>query len=204
MNIIGKDDRVLCVRRENIPAQWLQSCFFKKYDAAHLNQLFRKLMIWVSRPQAEHDTSLKQFIPYLLIRLPNGQFACYQRKGNEKRLHGLWSAGVGGHIDYIDAQFSENLMDIAMAGAKRELTEEFRNPHVENISFQGIINEEVSKVGKVHTGLVYVIKLKEAAIPEAELFNLEWTTAEKILKRKTELWTQLALSLTLKLDTPCF
>ena len=64
----------------------------------------------------------KQLIPYVLLQKADGKFACYQRHGTEIRLHGKWSAGIGGHIDEPDQQTS--LKATLETGMLRELKEE--------------------------------------------------------------------------------
>ncbi|MFN3412355.1 MAG: hypothetical protein ACK4YF_09375, partial [Exilispira sp.] len=54
------------------------------------------------RDIVEHDISKKQIIPYIIIQDSQNRFFIYRRKGNEKRLHGFYSSGTGGHIDYED------------------------------------------------------------------------------------------------------
>lgn len=191
-----KDNRVLCVMRNDMPAQWLIESYSQYWEEKKLNDLFRGKMIWVDRQEAELNTELKQLIPYLVLQLPDKRIACYMRNGNESRLHGLWSAGVGGHIDFADSQnVTGGVMEIARKGARRELNEELSDLHAFDCSFLGVINEEITKVGRVHTGFVFIIRLEKPAMPEKELYDLEWLPTNDILKRKTEIWTRLALGL---------
>ncbi|MFW5892356.1 MAG: hypothetical protein ACOCUQ_03030 [Bacteroidota bacterium] len=123
--------------------------------------------------------------------------ACYQRSGREKRIHGLWSAGVGGHIDFTDADQTEqsSVFQIFENCAFREINEEFKNPSVKNLKYIGVINEELTRVGKVHTGIVYLADLEEPALPQSELQNLQWKYSFEIVSQKVELWTKLAIRL---------
>ena len=54
---------------------------------------------YLNRGEAEHNKHFKQLIPYVLI-LCEGKILRYRRGkgGQETRLHGLFSVGVGGHI----------------------------------------------------------------------------------------------------------
>lgn len=189
-------DLTLCIKKEHLPKEWIRDTFYEPVSQLTIKDIFKDKWIWVSRKIAENRADFKQIIPYLLIRIPDGHFACYQRKGNEKRLHGLWSAGVGGHIDLADQQQSgQSIFDILENCAYRELREEFQHPLAERLTYVGIINEERTKVGRVHTGLVYLVELKKPALPNAELHNLKWITTHEIRNRKVELWTELAIRL---------
>src|SRR4030042_1570946 len=58
---------------------------------------------FINRSEAEKDPSYKQIIPYVIM-CHNGKFLSYVRgkKAGEKRLLGLRSIGIGGHINPID------------------------------------------------------------------------------------------------------
>lgn len=178
-----------------MPAEWLSETYSKPYEESVLNALLSNKMLWADRQEAEFNTGFKQLIPYLILQLADKRMACYRRNGNESRLHGLWSAGVGGHIDFADSMNESEVMGIARRGARRELHEELSEFHAIDCSFLGVINEEITKVGRVHTGFVYLINLQKPAKPAIELHDLEWLSKDDILKRKTELWTRLALGL---------
>ncbi len=178
-----------------MPAEWLRKTYSKHYEESVLNALLSDKILWADRQEAEFNTGLKQLIPYLVLQLPDKRMACHRRNGNESRLHGLWSAGVGGHIDFADSINESEVMEIARRGARRELHEELSEFNAIDYSFVGVINEEITKVGRVHTGFVYFISLQKPAIPGQELHDLEWLSKDDILERKTELWTRLALGL---------
>src|SRR5947208_2350411 len=80
-------------------------------------------LVYRNRSEAEQDKRYKQLIPYVLI-ICNGRILRYRRGrgGQETRLHGLYSIGVGGHISEEDnGLFSTGLgYD---EGMRRELLE---------------------------------------------------------------------------------
>src|SRR5712664_632500 len=81
-------------------------------------------LLYLNRSDAEQDRRYKQLIPYVLI-LCNGKILRYQRGkgGQETRLHGLCSVGIGGHISEEDhGLFSRQLG--YLEGMRRELKEE--------------------------------------------------------------------------------
>ncbi len=66
---------------------------------------------------------------------------------------------------------------------------------MKNLKYIGVINEELTRVGKVHTGIVYLADLEEPALPQSELQNLQWKYSFEIVSQKVELWTKLAIRL---------
>lgn len=152
---------------------------------------------WIEREKAEKDTRYKQLIPYILVCNEKNEYACYPRHGTEKRLHGLYSCGVGGHIDETDN--AGNIKQTIMNGMYRELGEEFKNFSHDStsITYLGIINEVENDVGIVHLGIVYLLKCENGYIPlpAKELEGLEWKTIDKISTLKKELWSELAFKL---------
>ncbi len=151
---------------------------------------------WTGRAQAENDETNKQIIPYLIVQ-HDGLLACYTRAGNEKRLKGLKSIGIGGHIEKLDAAGSSLLSDIIQNGAARELEEEFgiSNTMHPGLEFLGIINEEYTQVGKVHLGLVFLCNPYQKPEPREELSLLNWIKPAEINKGDFELWSVLAARL---------
>lgn len=151
---------------------------------------------WTNRTLAESDETKKQIIPYLIVQW-KGMFASYTRAGNEKRLNGMKSIGIGGHIEPLDAANSNFLFDIVRRGAARELEEEFGMTSAMHpgFDFLGIINEEYTNVGKVHLGLVFLCKPYLKPEPGEELVQLNWITLSEITDGDYELWSLLAVRL---------
>lgn len=154
-------------------------------------------IIWIERAVAEKDFNYKQIIPYIILQKADGGIACYRRHGTEKRLHGLYTCGVGGHIDETDK--ADTLLETIQNGMDRELSEEISNFSKGKISLEnlGFIHEVESEVGLLHLGIVFLAKCSEEYLPaEAdETKGLEWKTADELKGLKTELWSKLALEL---------
>lgn len=185
---------ILTTPRAGLPAHWLPEAGAL---AIGLDALLATLTAagtrWMDRPRAERDPSHKQPIPYVLVADRNGCLAAYPRRGSEARLHGLWSLGVGGHVEPQDE--AVDLGATLLACARRELAEELPGLAAEP-EFLGIINEEQSEVGRVHWGLVFVARV-DGARPAAgpELAGLEWLAPHEAAGRPLELWSRLALLL---------
>ena len=107
--------------------------------AALLEDAFRRGR-FVDREVAERAPAWKQWIPYCLLRcvgatsedgsnpIVHGIFRVRRSKGQtEARLHGLWSIGLGGHVDPedrpVDAESDSGAAFFARA-LQRELHEE--------------------------------------------------------------------------------
>jgi len=106
-------------------------------------------LLYLNRTNAEHDRRYKQLIPYVLI-LCNGKVLRYQRGkgGQETRLHGLYSVGIGGHISEEDHGLFSNDRGY-QDGMRRELMEEVALEDVKDAAV-AVINDDSTDVGYVH------------------------------------------------------
>lgn len=192
------NEKVLCIKKENLPNKWIE-----KYVSLNLNENeFEKKInsfevIFESRNLAEKNFELKQIIPYILIQNSKKDLTgIYKRKGSEKRLEDLWSAGIGGHINNFDCK--KTVYETIKNGMLRELSEEIINlPKNYSITFCGIINEEETEVGNVHLGAVYKIISDEtnAFLPGEELDSFQFYNTSDLKNLNMEIWSGLALKL---------
>lgn len=149
------------------------------------------------RPRAavEEDPTLKQIIPYLIIRHGERIFL-FQRsgRGGEPRLHGRFSIGVGGHIVRED---SDGADDLLRAGLSRELTEELIIAGSWTARPVGVLNDDETPVGRVHFGVVYVVETErpEVRVREDDRLSGRLAGAEEILAARSgmEGWSRLIL-----------
>jgi len=195
-------EQILCFKRENLPANWLKSQITIKLNYLDfLNQIQSVNYYFEEKQKAENNTQLKQLIPYIILEnTQNGKVLIYKRQGNEKRIRGLWSVGVGGHIDKVDKKDKDNIKDIVEFCIKRELKEELLGHQVnaKQIEFLGIMNEELTKVGKVHIAAVFKYKIinNEILRYANELKKNKWLNINTIISDyKLELWSEMALSM---------
>ncbi|WP_304225492.1 NUDIX domain-containing protein [Gracilinema caldarium] len=160
---------------------------------------------FVLRSEAEHNSSYKQLIPYCLIQDLHGNFLAYERSGTEKRLHGLYSLGVGGHINPEDAHGNRefSLAETLKQALMRELGEEIGyTPPEGAYTCKGLIYEDKSSVGTVHIGIVYVLTLDPLHMTVGEeLGQIRWLSEADIalaMQNKSmefEHWSELAFGL---------
>src|SRR2546423_2634210 len=112
--------------------------------------------LYLNRTDAERDKRYKQLIPYVLI-LCHGKILRYRRGrgGQETRLHGLYSVGVGGHISEEDhGLFSSG--PGYQEGMRRELMEEVAIGELKEAAV-AVINDDSTEVGHVHFGVVHIL-----------------------------------------------
>ncbi len=140
---------------------------------------------FVERREAERSPEWKQVIPYCLVRSGGSWLLLERLKAqSEARLHGLYSLGVGGHINPCDAEGTNDLIE---AGAWRELGEEIgvKNPD-RSLRLQplGLLNDDSNEVGAVHVGLVFGLDAGEPAprITEQDKMKGSWTPLAELEK----------------------
>lgn len=201
MTTIDTPEQVLCLRRDDLPAGWLgQRTAEKMTEIQSYTALANTPFYWVPRDKAEDDPEYKQLIPYVILQTENsGLTACYQRNGSEKRLHDLWSVGIGGHVNKEDCMGRNDLLpEIIQNGLHRELEEELPGlPDNEPPLLIGVINEEETNVGHVHLGLVYSLALTAAdhLKPDDELSKFTLMPTGNVPDLNLELWSTLAMHL---------
>lgn len=187
--------RVACVHRKNLPDKFLKEVFRETYQLEDVGFSISDIQ-FVEKSCAETNENLKQIIPYALLMNTSSEFALYQRVGNESRLHGLWSAGFGGHIEDFEISEGDTLQSLVKKSLIRELKEEFSDKINYDLHFTGIINEELTKVGRTHLGLVFSVLVDEKYfVASSEITHIKWVTLSELINFKKELWSELAIEL---------
>jgi predicted NUDIX family phosphoesterase len=121
---------------------------------------------YINRSEAEQDRRYKQLIPYALI-ICGDKILRYRRGkgGQETRLHGLYSVGVGGHISEEDNSLFEHAS--ARIGyhdaMRRELQEEV-DIEVTKETAVAVINDDSTDVGFVHLGIVHIVEVTDETV----------------------------------------
>ena len=146
---------------------------------------------FLPRPEAENDPSHKQIIPYVVICRGDEVFATRRlKKGNETRLHGLLSVGIGGHIN---PETDGNGEDVLSRGMDRELEEEVSIESRGKMTPRGIINDDTTEVGSVHLGLFFTLEVTgEVKVLETEKLEGFWIKRADMegLSEQMETWSQ--------------
>ena len=194
-------EQVLCIDRKALPTSWVTQRTVLPMDFSIFAATCTKAKFsFVRRSLAEEDKQKKQIIPYILLQTADaGMTATYNRQGSEKRLHDLWSIGIGGHINPGDKTMgADNFENILKNGMQRELDEELtRRVSSDPIEFIGIINEDITPVGSVHMGAVFLIRTQtpKEYVAGDELHSFTWHATQKLSQLNLELWSELALEL---------
>jgi len=160
---MATEERVLCFQRkllEQLGVFQGLSLEIEKYLPVVTSP---SQILYLNRREAEQDKRYKQLIPYVLV-LCNDKILRYRRGkgGQETRLHGLYSVGIGGHISEEDhGLFSSGLG--YQEGMRRELMEEVAIED-EKEAAVAVINDDSTEVGYVHFGVVHVMHVADEAI----------------------------------------
>jgi predicted NUDIX family phosphoesterase len=154
---------------------------------------------FIERGPAETDPTWKQLIPYVVFRRGN-DVTMYQRtsKGNETRLHNLYSLGIGGHINPEDGEAIDDR--VYWRGQHREMIEEvgITRGETDSCPMVGLIYDPSNAVGQVHFGVVHFYW----ASPDTRfVFNDpavgrgQWMPASvvKTIASRFENWSQLVI-----------
>jgi predicted NUDIX family phosphoesterase len=118
----------------------------------------RVRLTYLNRSDAELDRRYKQLIPYVLL-ICGDRILSYRRGkgGQETRLRGLFSVGIGGHIsDEDDGLFSSKVG--YTDGMRREIMEEVAVDETKE-AVVAVINDDSTDVGYVHFGVVHIMQV---------------------------------------------
>ncbi len=142
------------------------------------------------RAAAEADTSIKQIIPYLVLRDGDRVFLMKRtRAGGDPRLHDHYTVGVGGHMNPGDGSIIETL--------KREWGEELVAGFVPEFTYLGLLNDDDVEVGRHHLGVVYLADAAGRPVEVRETHKLSgsFETFETTMAAYEfmETWSQLVL-----------
>jgi predicted NUDIX family phosphoesterase len=143
-----------------------------------------------SRPEAEADTTVKQLIPYLVLRDADRIFLMQRtRAGGDARLHDHYSIGVGGHMNPGD--------DSLLLCLQREWGEELVADFVPEFEFLGLLNDDEVEVGRHHLGVVYLADAagRPVAVRETDKLTGAFEPIEVVrtVYDRMETWSQLVL-----------
>lgn len=160
---MAAEERVLCFKRELFEELGVfqgLSLETEKYLAVVTSAA---KTFYVNRSEAELDQRFKQLIPYVLI-ICKDKILRYRRGkgGQETRLHGLYSVGIGGHIAEEDNGLFSNAVGYT-DGMRRELKEEVDIDEV-NETIVAVINDDSTEVGYVHFGVVHVLHVTDESV----------------------------------------
>ena len=190
-----KNENVLCV-----PTDALKSKFDLRSQSWSVSKdnIDALPFSFIPRADAETNNDFKQLIPYAIFTDAQGLVLTYCRKGSEKRLADMRSAGIGGNVN--DADAGSCVSERLVIGLQRKVQEELGlSISSDQFSLAGMIDDEDSEVGHRHTGVVFLVKLDvnaQISPAEDELDDIQWIKPYKIDFSKFEKWSELAVKLT--------
>lgn len=154
------------------------------------------------RGEVEVDPSFKQLIPYVIFQHhdDHGRPTVFQyTRGTgqgEGRLHKKRSVGIGGHISTLDVANGDGGSPYDV-GMRRELEEEVAICTPYTAHCVGLINDDLTDVGRVHLGVVYRFDVECPAIEprEPDILECGFRSVEEILADLPafETWSQLCM-----------
>jgi predicted NUDIX family phosphoesterase len=153
-------------------------------------------ILYMNRSEAELDKRYKQLIPYVLV-ICNDKILRYRRGkgGQETRLHGLYSVGVGGHISEEDNGLFSNAVGY-QEGMRRELMEEVAIDEMKE-AVVAVINDDSTEVGQVHFGVVHIMHVasEDVAGRRSGILNPEFVPIIEAVKDASgyESWSRFCL-----------
>lgn len=155
---------IMVIPKQYIPEGHVDSSLVEGID---LSVLLRHAS-YIQRYIAETSEEYVQIIPYVVVS-SNGRYLSYQRSsgGGEGRLHGNYSIGIGGHLDFVEG---EDPITCAQNGMIREMQEELGlvSSMADYVAI-GTLYDPSNAVGRVHFGLVYRLEANNLDITSGEL-----------------------------------
>ncbi len=146
------------------------------------------------RHHVEDDPSMQQIIPYCVVHHPqDGTYLLTRRlrRSSERRLHHLYSLGVGGHVNPGDGAGGDPLV----GGLQREWAEEVVCSSPATARLVAMLNDDSTPVSRVHLGLVFLVEPMRATTSVRELDKLEGESLPLAAMRRhylsMESWSQL-------------
>jgi predicted NUDIX family phosphoesterase len=150
---------------------------------------------FLPRAQVEDDPDEQQIIPYCIVRHDDGSHLLTRRlrRSSERRLHHLYSLGVGGHVNPGDGSGAAAVA----GGVGREWAEEVVCPGRATARLVALLNDDSTPVSRVHLGLVFLVEPEPGArvlVRETDKLEGEALPLEAMRRHylNMESWSQLA------------
>lgn len=154
-----------------------------------------KSYFYTDRIKAECSSDLKQLIPYAIL-IHNENVLRYKRGSDsgDLRLRSRHSIGIGGHISHYDGNMFPKLCFSAMI---RELNEELFIKSSFQYKDVALINDDSNDVGRVHFGIIIIVKLDSANVvaKEMNIKEVEFVSIAELKKNidSFESWSAICI-----------
>jgi len=173
-----KTEKVLVIKRNLIFKKGFWEGI-KKENLNYYSDLIKNKSQFQLREKVETDPTFKQIIPYIIFSFQDRYFIFqHLRKATEQRLKGDWLLGISGHINLVDVNPNQNIIEVA---AQREWGEEIDyRGRIITKKVVGLLNSEKRQVEAVHLAVIYhykgnspKISIKEKGVLRGKLVKLE-------------------------------
>ncbi len=191
------DEMVLVIATKDID-EIVKETGFVNVPIEEIKILTEKRGFFVKRERAESDESIRQLIPYVVMQNMDDLYLMVKRLSiqTEKRLHGMYSIGIGGHVN--DQDEGDTPWMKFLSGMEREMNEEvIIRKSFEWPKYIGIIKEVSTPVNRVHLGVVFQIKADVEGIREKDKFSWEFVNLADLLSRydMMESWSKYVIDI---------
>lgn len=196
--------QALVCNTSDLPQQWHDAKGMSLIPIERPIEFFANLpTLMVGRDLCETDESLQQLLPYITVIDSATYDVFYYIRGNggeESRLHGDISVGLGGHVDAVPP---DNLALWLSEEAKRELREEVAMAYAPRIWFRDMLKDDTNAVGRVHLGLhgiIFVDSKEHVRAAEAGVIeHTGWISLGKLhddpaLYNRLENWSKIVVN----------
>ena len=187
------DEDVLCVPRATIFPDGAWHGLVNR-GLERVLRTIRAASEYRPRSRVEDDPEHQQLIPYCVVHHPHDDTYLITRRlrrSSEKRLHHLYSLGIGGHVNPGDAEQGDPLV----GGLQREWSEEIRCASPATARLVAVLNDDSSPVSRVHLGLVFLVEPTLGFVDVREVDKLEGESMSLREMRRhylsMESWSQL-------------
>ncbi|HSW76099.1 MAG TPA: hypothetical protein VLG50_03600 [Candidatus Saccharimonadales bacterium] len=154
--------------------------------------LIQNHLSFIPRAHAETNPAYKQIIPYIIFTFDQKIFVMQRKKtASEQRLAHKYSLGIGGHVRQEDIVNGD-----IFTWAQREFQEEVNYSGSQEMSKVGILNDDTNDVGKVHLGMILLIKgnTDQISIKDEHKSGMLLSLDEcYALASQMEAWSQICL-----------
>ncbi len=180
-------EKVLCIKQENIPNEWLQNEVAIGCDDKLETIVKKSNFVWVDKKEADKNDSLKQIINYVIVENWSDEFGCCYK------LDENYSLGMGKNIEETYAD--DSILYMANNALTEHMGELFYDWDFGNSSpfFKGVVH---SKSNNNLIGLVFhVTTYYSPAMPCDELENFQWINSNELKNYRFDSLSKLALEL---------
>jgi predicted NUDIX family phosphoesterase len=156
---------------------------------------------FMNRGEVEENPEYKQLIPYVIMSY-EGKYLNYVRgkRAGEKRLMGLRSIGIGGHINPVDNEvplFDTDFQKMYATAVEREVAEEVNVEAGHSDRIAALLNDDSNRVGSVHLGIVHYWRLDSDKVSRREqmITQMDFKSIEELegVRESMETWSMLCL-----------